>query len=234
MPLLRFGARLVPRCRGAASPGGLPRGSPPVPAGRAGGRGAGAAPRGRGGTGAVPTCWVVPRGLHLGQAVGHGQLQVLVLVLAVRVEADGRGAVGPLRGGRRGRGGARAGEGSLLPPAQLQPQRHVVRDACGTGGKGGYWQRVPTSPNPGVSPPLLDAPQRGAASRPHLPQKSRTCPNPSPDAAPRSPPPKGGGGPQKGEGAGGTASPEAASHHRCGSTSAPRPPPLPRAPARSR
>lgn len=191
----------MPRCGGAAGPRRFPLWAPPGTMGSAGrGRGAGAAPRHRQGAGAMPTCSVVPRSLHLGEAVGHGQLQVLILILAVRVEADGRGARGPVRGGRWGRGGPWAREGLLLPPAQLQPQRHVVRDTCGDRGRG--WGLCPlqlprarTRPQQLLpTPPILQgrAPNQG---RPGL------RPKPSLDAAPRCHP-KGGEGSPRGKGTG--------------------------------
>lgn len=137
MPLLCFGGRFVPSCSGAASSWRLPLRPPPGIAGSVGGgRGARAAPRCQWGTRAMPTCSVVPRSLHLREAVGHGQLQVLILILAVRVEADGRGVWGPVRGRWRGRGRLWAGKDLLLPPAQLQPQCHVIGDAWRDRGRG--------------------------------------------------------------------------------------------------
>lgn len=243
MPLLRLRGRFTPWCCGAASPGGLPFWPPPRPMGRTGGTGARAAPWSRRGAGAVPTCLVVPRGLHLREAVGHGQLQVLVFILAVRVEADGRGARGLLWGGWWGRGGSWAGEGLLLPPAQLQPQRHVVRDACkesGVNGKGSQPQQ-PRCPSRSVQHSTESGAHQGlglgwesdgsvclfhkACTGPRA-SNPKTKPGGSPHGSHQ-------GGPQRVRvlevtWLGGTAA-----HHRCGSTSAPRPPPLPPAPARS-
>lgn len=89
MPQLHSGGRFMPHCSRTAGPQWLLLQPLPGTTGSAGGgRAAVAAPRCRRGAGAVPTCLVVPRSFHLREAVGHGQLQVLILILAVRVEAD--------------------------------------------------------------------------------------------------------------------------------------------------
>lgn len=127
---LRLGVRALPRGHLAAS-WGLPCGCRAGAGGSASGRGWLRA-RGLGMVGAARTCSVRALRLHLRQAVGHGQLQVLVLILTVCAQGHGGGS---LRWGlRQGRGRPPALQWLLFTAAQLQPQRQVIRDPCG--GKG--------------------------------------------------------------------------------------------------
>lgn len=122
-------------------------------------------------------------------------------------------------------GGPWPGEGLLLPPAQLQPQRHVIRNTCGDRGRG--WGLICSS-----SPELVEGP--GNSNPPHQSFRAELQTRANQGSVqnkawmqhlPDTP---------KGKSADLNNSVCCAtSHHRCGLTSAPHSPPLPPALARS-
>lgn len=72
-----------------------------------------------------PTCRLLPSCLHLRQAIGHGKLQVLIVLREVTV--GGPGSRGLPHVQVPGPGGDRR---LLLAPAQLQTQGQVIGDTC--------------------------------------------------------------------------------------------------------